>query len=208
MAPKGSGTAKNAKTAKKQKGSPSGLEDLGRTSMVPYSPEIPGVGAPGEPSELGAAASPTLTPPVYVTEKVLASTLGGLEQKLAALFAASLPERKRARSPSPRVQYLATENFSLEEVDFPGDQADEDLEGSDSEESTIETPFSKSQAEKLWIQSLADMVHSAFKLPLPEPAVSAVSSLGSLKAPQAGFFFPSFSSSARGPDLSGLDAPR
>ncbi|XP_040215119.1 olfactory receptor 6C65-like [Rana temporaria] len=159
MAPKGSGTAKNAK---KQKGSPSGSEDLGHTSMVPYSPEIPGV---------------------------IASTLGGLEQRLTALIAASLPDRKRARSPSPRSQSLGPMNFPTE-GDFLEDQADEELERSDSEESTIEEPFSASQAEKLWIQSLTDMVRSAFKLPLPEPAVNAVSSLGSSKAPQSGFIFP------------------
>ena len=57
------------------------------------------------------------------------------------------------------------------EVDLPsGDQAEGRSEVSDSEDSTLGEPFSASQSERLLVQSLTEMVHSAFKLPLSEPA--------------------------------------
>ena len=189
MAPKGAGGSKNAKGPKKQKSSPSGSEDLGQSSAVPSSPdklEVAALDVP--PGVLDAAAGPIQPTPTFVTEEMLATTLSGFERRMAALISASLPGKKRARSPSPRVESPDEEILSAEELDFSTEQGEDHLEQG-SEESTIEEQFSASQAERLWIQSLADMVRTEFKLPLPEPQ-AAVSSLGSLRAPQSNAVFP------------------
>ena len=183
MAPKGSGT-KGAKNAKKQKGSPSDSEDLSQATPVLSSPNKPEEVALDEPLGMfGALAGPNHPNPVFVTEDMLATSLSGLEQRLTTLISNSFPGRKRTRSPSPKLVSSDAEILSPEEYESQEDQMEQNLEGSEIEESTIEEPFSASQAESLWIQSLTDMVRSAFKLPLPGPQVPAVSSLGSLKAP-------------------------
>ena len=183
---KGSGTR-----SKKAKGSPSGSEDLGHAPAAASSPEKLKE-AQGEPSGLSDACS-ALVPlaPVFVTQEAMASAMGGLEQRLTTLITSSLSREKRTRSPSPSEESLDLGHASSEEVDLPsGDLAEGQLEVVDSEDSTLGEPFSASQSEKLWVQSLTEMVRSAFKLPLSEPASSAVSSLGSLKAPQANYSFP------------------
>ena len=112
MAPKGAGSAKNAKTVKKPKGSPSGSEDI-QNLVAPTTPECPEVVVLGEPSGLlGAMAGPTQPAPSYVTEEMLASTLGGLERRMAALITASLSGKKRVRSPSPRSESLEEDILS------------------------------------------------------------------------------------------------
>ena len=190
MAPKGSGS-KGAKNAKKQKGSPSDSEDMSQAMPVLSPPSSQVVAALVEPiGGSGAAAGPDPPNPVFVTEEMLAASLGGLEERLAAMFAKSLPGKKRTRSPSPKFVSSDAEILSPEELEFQEDLLDENPEGSEIEESTVEEPFSAPQAESLWVQSLTDMVHSAFNLPLPELRSPAVSSLGSLRAPLNNAVFP------------------
>ena len=105
------------------------------------------------------------------------------------MIAKSLPGKKRTRSPSPECGPSDTEALSLGELDQE-DHLDQDHIGSEVEELANEESCSASQAESLWVQALTDMVHSAFKLPLPEPQISAVSALGSLKRPQSNAVFP------------------
>ncbi|XP_040210635.1 WD repeat-containing protein 64-like [Rana temporaria] len=127
---------------------------------------------------------------ISLYKEMLAVSLGGLEERLAAMITRSMPGKKRTRSPSPKGVSSDNEVLSPEELEDQEDQLDQNLEGSDIEESTVEEPFSASQAESLWIQYLTDMVRSAFKMPLPEPQLPEVSSLGSLKAPLSNAVFP------------------
>ena len=190
MAPKGSGS-RGAKNTKKQKGSPSDSEDMSQAMPVLSPPVDPGMAALVEPiGGSGAEAGPDPPNPVFITEEMLAISLGGLEKRLAAMIANSLPDKKRTRSPSPKCVYSDAEVLSLGDLESQEDLVDQNLEGSELEDSTVEEPFSASQAESLWIQSLTDMVRSAFKLPSPEPRAPTVSSLGSLKAPLNNAVFP------------------
>ena len=160
--------------------------------MPVLSPQIiPVVGALVEPlGGSGVEASSDPPNPVFVTEEMLALSLGGLEKRLATMIVNSMSGKKRTRSPSPGGVPPDAEVLSLGELEAQENHSDQDHEGSGNEESTYEEPVSASHAESLWIQSLTDMVRLAFKLPLPEPQASAVSSLGSLKAPLSNAVFP------------------
>ncbi|PIO26731.1 hypothetical protein AB205_0195340 [Aquarana catesbeiana] len=54
----------------------------------------------------------------------------------------------------------------------------------------VDEPFSAPRSEKLLVQSLMEMLHSTFMLPLMKSAESSVSSLGSLKPSQPFHAFP------------------
>lgn len=145
MPSKGSET----KNPKKLKGSPLGSEKLVQAFAVPSSPDKSDVVAWGEPSGLfGAAASLSPAAPVYITEDVFASALEGVEERLMALIASYLPERKHGRSSSLPSGPLAAEQLSPEEIDFfffhLGDQAEGHSDVSPSKESTAEEHFSAS----------------------------------------------------------------
>ena len=138
----------------------------------------------------GAEATSDPPNPVFITESMLATSLEGLEKRLAAMIAKSTPGKKRTRSPSPEcgpsdAEVLSPGGFELQEDHLDRDQIGSEVEGSANEE-----PCSASQAESFWVHSLTDMVHLAFNLPLPEPQGPAVSSLGSLKTPRSSAVFP------------------
>ena len=143
MAPKGSGS-KGTKGAKKQRGSPSDSEDTSQSTPPP------GNDALVEPEGgSGAEAGPDPPNPVFITEEMLAVSLGGLEKRLAAMITNSMPGKKRTRSPSPKSVSSDAEVLSPEEVELQEDQLDQNLEGSEAEESTVEESFLASQAESL-----------------------------------------------------------
>ena len=139
------------------------------------------------PGGSGAGADPGQSNPGFVTERVLAVSLGELEKRMAKRIAKAISGRKRTRSPSPEQEPSDTEILSLGELDRL-DALDQG--GSEIEDLDTEGSGSASQGESLWVQALTDMVHEAFKLPIPEPQVSAVSALGSLRTPQSNAVFP------------------
>ncbi|PIO39038.1 hypothetical protein AB205_0093370, partial [Aquarana catesbeiana] len=93
----------------------------------------------------------------------------GLEERLAALITSSQKGRKHIRS--------------ISTTQDP--QTEEQWEGGSSGEGP-----SASQAEKLLVQSLTEMVRTTFKLPLTESVEKPTSCLGSLKPPHALHAFP------------------
>ncbi|XP_073471433.1 uncharacterized protein [Aquarana catesbeiana] len=136
---------------------------------------------------VNAAASP------FITKDELFSALAGLEHSIAGMIASILQgDKKRDRSPSPEPPSLEQEWVGYKE-ELKAQDSVAGLTGESASEQSGQEDIqlvSASQSQGLLIQTLTEMVCSAFKLPLAEFTEPPWSSLGSLRHLQAAQAFP------------------